>query len=155
MRRCTGVILGLAVAGGAIGQDLSTRNAPEAGHPDAGRHITGRCHCGAIAYAARPPIVKCSFCDCRGCQRATGALRVPFVTVLRTGFRITTGKPARFRAASGVKCDAHGDWYFCPSCGTHLYWKGHHGNEIDLFAGTLDDPGLFRPPGPEQRSGEN
>lgn len=109
--------------------------------------MTGQCHCGNVKYKAQGPIVKSSYCDCRGCQRATGTLKAPFVTVLRSGFRITAGEPSRFRADSGEACDAHGEWTFCPECGTQVFWKGDTGNELDLFAGTLDDTTVFQPTG--------
>jgi hypothetical protein len=111
------------------------------------RAIVGRCHCGQVAYAADGPVVKCSYCDCRGCQRATGTMRAPFVTVRREGFHVTAGKAARFQAASGDACDAHGVWHFCPDCGTQLFWMAHRGDEVDIFAGTLDDSSLFQPGG--------
>lgn len=115
------------------------------GAPEAkGERIAGRCHCGHVRYEAQRPIVKCSYCDCRGCQRATGTFKAPFVTVLRTKFKVTAGKPKAFRAASGKKCDAHGVWHFCPKCGSQVFWKAHRGKELDIFAGTLDNTKLFR-----------
>ena len=89
-------------------------------------------------------MTKCSHCDCRGCQRATGTLKVPFVTVPRKNFKITAGKPSQFRAKSGEKCDVHGVWVFCPQCGTQLYWLGNKGDQLDIFAGTLDDTSVFK-----------
>jgi len=106
--------------------------------------IKGQCHCGYIKYEAQGPIVKCSYCDCHGCRKATGTLKVPFVTVLREGFKITESEPFEFRAESGEKCDAHGAWHFCPKCGSQVFWKGNQGNELDLFAGSLNDTTLFQ-----------
>jgi len=107
--------------------------------------ITGGCHCGQVRYVAQEPIVKSSYCDCSGCQHATGTLHAPFVTVLRDHFSVTAGQPARFRAPSGERCDAVGVWFFCPNCGTHVYWLCDHGNELDIFAGSLDDTSVFQP----------
>ncbi|MFH1084429.1 MAG: GFA family protein [Chloroflexota bacterium] len=107
--------------------------------------ITGRCHCGQVTYEAQGPIIKSSYCDCPGCQRATGTLKAPFVTVLRAGLKITTGEPAAFRAASGERCDAYGEWLHCHHCGSPLFWRSLEGNELDIFAGTLDDATVFQP----------
>lgn len=140
MRKAIRVVLVvLLAASGAIGQDDDTAKTETDGR------IAGQCHCGYIKYEAQGPAVKSSYCNCRGCQRATGTLKVPFVSVRRAGFRITAGKPAEFRAKSGVKCDAGGVWYFCPKCGTQVHWKADQGEEIDIFAGTLHDTRLFQP----------
>ncbi len=107
--------------------------------------IKGQCHCGNITHEALGPVIKCSYCDCSGCRKATGTLKAPFVTVLREGLKVTGPQPSEFRAQSGEQCDAHGVWNFCPTCGTHVFWVGDQGNETDLFAGTLDDAALFQP----------
>ena len=107
--------------------------------------ISGQCHCGHIKYEARGSIVKSSYCDCHGCQRATGCLKAPFVTVSSAQFKLIAGKVAEFRAASGEKCDCHGVWHFCPKCGTQVFWKSDKGKQIDIFAGTLDDTTMFQP----------
>jgi hypothetical protein len=108
--------------------------------------ITGQCHCGHVRYGAQGPIVKCSYCDCRGCQRATGALNVPFVTVNSADLALTAGALAEFRATSGDACDAHGTWFHCPRCGSPLFWRHTDGTDTDIFAGTLDDTAIFQPP---------
>jgi len=110
----------------------------------AAKSITGQCHCGHVKYTAQGPVVRRSYCDCRGCQRATGTLKAPFVTVLRSAFTTTAGEPASFRSDSKAKCDCHGVWHFCPKCGTQVFWKGDKGNELDIFAGTLDDTSIFQ-----------
>ena len=107
--------------------------------------ILGQCHCGNIRYEAQPPIVKSSYCDCPGCQKATGTFKAPFVTVHQKEFRVIAGEPSSFRADSGVMCDAYGEWYFCSKCGTHIFWKPNESDELDIFAGTLDDTELFQP----------
>lgn len=106
---------------------------------------TGQCHCGGVAYEYHGDIVKSSYCDCRGCQRATGTLKAPFVKVSAESFVLKSGVLSHFRRPSGEMCDAHGEWYFCPTCGTQIYWKPNQGAELDVFAGTLDDASVFRP----------
>ena len=107
--------------------------------------MTGRCHCGQITYETLGEVVKCSACDCDGCRRATGTLQAPFVTVRQAEFRITAGRPKAFRPAAGDRCDAHGSWNFCPDCGGPLFWQPAQGDQIDLFAGSLDDRSAYQP----------
>ena len=144
MRKMIGAALvALLVAAVVIGQENKAKG--DSMHQATEKKIVGQCHCGNIKYKAAGPIIKCTYCDCRGCQRATGTLKAPFVTVQRVTFNVTAGQLAEFRAKSGEKCDRHGVWHFCPQCGTQVFWKGDKGEEIDIFAGTLDDTKFFQP----------
>ena len=146
MREVLGAALvGLCASSAALGESDVSEEQSGAAREGVAKQISGSCHCGHVRYEAQGPIVKASYCDCRGCQKATGTLKAPFVTVRRPAFKVTAGKPSRFRADSGVKCDAHGEWHFCPKCGTQVFWKGDKGKEVDIFAGTLDDPAVFKP----------
>lgn len=146
MRR---VIIAVLIATVAVGvtvpKDGVAQSEPAPKAIVKGHTITGQCHCGTVKYEAQDPVVKSSTCDCRACQRATGTLQVPFITVQRSSFRITAGETTEFRGTSEAKCDRHGTWHFCPKCGTQLFWKGNKGKELDVFVGTLDDPSLFQP----------
>jgi len=138
LKKVMGIMLAaLLTVGVVMGQSRKTKE-------HAAKPITGQCHCGHVKYRVQGRVIKCSYCDCAGCRRATGTLKAPFVTVRRSDFTITAGEPSCFRSTSKAKCDCHGDWYFCPRCGTQVFWKGHKGNELDIFAGTLDDVTLFQ-----------
>ena len=105
--------------------------------------ITGQCHCGAIKYKAQGPILRQGSCNCRACQKATGALTSPNVGVTIETFKITAGTPTVYRSSSNEACDA-GIWHFCNQCGSQLYWMDAAGTEIAIFAGTLNDTSLFQ-----------
>ena len=70
--------------------------------------ITGQCHCGQIKYEAQGPAVEGNYCDCRGCQRATGTMKSAILVVKSAGFKIVAGEPTAFRATKGEKCDKYG-----------------------------------------------
>ena len=125
--------LAVFVVGAADGQEKA-KETPKV--------ITGHCHCGKVTYEVKGKIVGQSYCDCRGCQLASGGMKAAFVTVLKSTFKIT-GEVKTYRSDSGVKCDANGIWNFCPTCGTTVFWKPHRGDKIDIFAGTLDNTKLF------------
>lgn len=141
------VVMALVIAGVANGQGDTATDRKEAAPSVSTNRITGQCHCGQIKYEAQGPIKDSSYCDCRACQRATGGMTSAIVVVPRKGFKILAGEPSSYRAASGVKCDWHGTWYFCPKCGSQLYWQFDEGDTFDVFAGTLDDTKLFQPKG--------
>ena len=106
--------------------------------------VTGQCHCGSVKYKAQLPIVSSDYCNCLACQKATGSFEVPFVAVYADKFQILSGQIASFRADHGEGCDADGTWYFCPKCGTQIYWKEDEAEALTIFAGTLDDIRLFQ-----------
>jgi hypothetical protein len=146
MRRITGAVLVALVAmGTAVGQDSKSTVGTDTTPGVVRKTITGQCHCGYIKYEAQGPVIESNYCDCRGCKRATGTMKSAILVVPRAGFKIVAGETASFRATTGEKCDAHGVWYFCPKCGSQVYWKCDNGNKFDIFAGTLDDLTLFQP----------
>ena len=134
----------VAIVGGVIGGEVAGAGSGAASGA-VPKTISGRCHCGAIRYVVTGPAVRSSTCDCEGCRRASGALKVPYVTVSNAVFKVTAGVPSVYRAVSGEKCDCRGAWNYCATCGSPLFWKGDQGGTVDLFAGSLDDPTLFHP----------
>jgi hypothetical protein len=140
------VLLALLSAGCVQVKTVPRRSKPDNAPAPAGDidTFTGRCHCGQVQYAASGPVEKTSTCDCIGCRKATGTFSAPFVTVQRSRFEVTAGEPKAYRGRSGKACDAHGVYYFCANCGTQVYWRGNRGETVDLFAGTLDDPTVYR-----------
>lgn len=104
---------------------------------------TGRCLCSQVRYEARGEPEYAGFCHCRDCQRATSTGHSCYIGFRRDAVTIF-GETAAFplKADSGATSLRH----FCQRCGTHLFGlrdpdDGHY----TIYAGTLDDPELFRP----------
>ena len=105
--------------------------------------MTGGCLCGAVRYEARGAPLWSGFCHCRDCQRITG-----------TGHSCYRGFP---REAVTVQGETRGYGVtadsghvsvrrFCPTCGSHIFGEaGNAPGTISIYAGTLDDPSLFKP----------
>jgi hypothetical protein len=82
------------------------------------RHRAG-CQCGALTLeaASEPELVIA--CNCRACQRRTGAAFGVGVVFARSVVRIAGESRSWDRVAeSGRRMTSH----FCPVCGTSLYW---------------------------------
>ena len=95
--------------------------------------VTGRCLCGAIAFAIAGPLTPAHACHCRMCRRQSGH------------YVVATGAP---RAAVIITGTEHLSWYrssdharrgFCRTCGSVLFWDDG-GDELSLNAGCLDPP---------------
>jgi hypothetical protein len=66
------------------------------------------------------------------CQKATGNLFAPLVTVLRDTLVWTRGKPASFYSSDTVRR------LFCGACGTPLGYAGDEDTEWGLMIGAFD-----------------
>ena len=97
--------------------------------------LTGRCLCGAVAFAIRAPFRPIIACHCRQCARWTGHA-VYATAVAPERFELKTGMAelAWFRASNTA---GRG---FCKACGSSLFWKPDSGTHISVLAGCLDPP---------------
>ena len=105
---------------------------------------TGGCACGAIRYAITCEPVFMNHCQCRDCQRKSGAGHGSYLTFAqRTDVKLTgDAKQWDIVGDSGnVKTSG-----FCPICGSPVYLT--FAAMPDLFtvhAASLDDPARFEP----------
>jgi hypothetical protein len=83
-------------------------------------------------------------CHCRDCQRAGGSAYSPTVVVSRAGLRIVCGAPAAHERTADSGNLARRE--FCGDCGSPLFASSSARPErVGIRAGSLDDPGEFRP----------
>jgi hypothetical protein len=81
--------------------------------------VTGRCHCGNIAYEAEVDPQKVTMCHCTDCQTLTGSAYRPSVPAPREHFVLLRGEPRRYvKAAESGTRRVHA---FCPECGAPVY----------------------------------
>ena len=104
--------------------------------------LTGGCHCGAIRYEAAETPKRHSVCYCTDCRRSAGAPMVAWAVYAADDVRVTKGQP-KIRASS-----EHGRRYFCPDCGTGLFYTSetYLPGLIDVQTATLDEPDRIMAP---------
>jgi hypothetical protein len=96
--------------------------------------VHGRCHCGALSYAADVELGTVAICHCSDCQTFSGA---PYRAMIRPD-------PATF-ALSGTPrhyiktADSGGQRVqgFCETCGSHIYAKDLDGGRLSLRIGMI------------------
>lgn len=107
------------------------------------KRYTGGCLCGALRYEAVGEARFAGHCYCADCRKASGSGFVPFMGFASGNLRIT-GQSQKFttKAASGGDAVRNS----CPVCGS-LVFGGEPGQAKvhTIYAGTLDEPSLFRP----------
>jgi hypothetical protein len=103
--------------------------------------LSGGCHCGAIRYSVDGEAIVHALCHCTDCRRHAGAPMVGWAMFKSGEVTVTKGAP-RVYASS-----AEGRRYFCPDCGTGLFFT----NDVvlpgikDVQSATFDDPDLLPP----------
>ena len=104
----------------------------------------GGCACGAIRYETSSEPIFQNHCQCRDCQKRSGAGHGSYLTFPRRAEVAMSGeaKTWRLKGDSGAE-KVHA---FCPTCGTPVYLTLTAMPElIAVSAASLDDPGQFEP----------
>ncbi|MET3908553.1 hypothetical protein ABID59_002899 [Bradyrhizobium sp. S3.3.6] len=105
--------------------------------------IDARCSCGAVVVSLPGPTSRVAACHCIECQRRTGA-----------PFGVGAFYPADAVAISGAPKEyaRHGESggtvrsYFCPDCGSTVYWKAESlPAMIGVAVGVIADPNFPAP----------
>ena len=110
-------------------------------------HITGSCHCKAVAFEADVDPARTAICHCSDCQVLTGtAYRVSVPSVPGT-FRLTAGAPRVYTktAESGRPREQA----FCEHCGSPIYATspGPEPRIYNIRTGTIDQRAQLVPRG--------
>ena len=102
-----------------------------------------QCHCGSLRAITSGEPLLVAICHCKACQRRTGALAASVADFARAQVTIEGDTKVFDRdGQSGRKVR----FYFCPNCGTSLYWEADaRPDAYILAAGTFADPN-FPPP---------
>ena len=110
---------------------------------ETGTRFTGGCLCGALRYEAQGAPDYMGHCYCEDCRKASGSGFIPFMGFAASAVRFS-GESLKFasKAANGNTAMRNS----CPVCGS-LVFGGEVGKDTShtIYAGTLDDPSLFRP----------
>ncbi|MEC9344409.1 MAG: GFA family protein [Pseudomonadota bacterium] len=102
----------------------------------------GGCLCGRVRYRAAGPARFGILCFCIDCQRASGSGHVPILGLDKAGFRVE-GEPACFTSTGGSGKPTNRN--YCRDCGSLLYGTPTDAPDlVTLYAGSLDDPSVFR-----------
>ena len=104
--------------------------------------MTGGCVCGAVRYRTEAEPVMAGYCHCRDCQRTGGGGHVGFIGLPRAAVTVA-GETRSYSlpAGSGRMTTRH----FCAVCHSLVYGTSEVTGGMSLYAGTLDDPALFKP----------
>jgi hypothetical protein len=99
---------------------------------------TGGCACGKVRFEARGEPFRAGLCHCLTCRKVHGAPFNFFVVFPRDAVTID-GDMVEFASSE------HGRRYSCRACGAPVYSHYERPDEIDLYPGSFDEPGLWQP----------
>lgn len=105
--------------------------------------FSGGCLCGALRYEVTGGPGFMGLCCCADCRKASGSGFIPFISVDAAAVTFT-GEARQYRSPAFRGGEAVRN--YCPTCGG-LVFGGEVGKDTShtLYAGSLDDPSLFRP----------
>jgi hypothetical protein len=108
-----------------------------------GARYAGGCLCGAVRYEATGEPLFAGHCYCADCRKASGSGFIPFMGFASAALRFS-GRTLQYRSPALRGGEAVRN--SCPVCGG-LVFGGEIGKDDShtLYAGSLDDPSLFRP----------
>jgi len=99
---------------------------------------TGGCACGQVRFEARGEPYRVGVCHCMTCRKALGA-PFNFYVVFPTESVTVSGDVQVFNSSE------QGRRYSCQDCGSPIYSHYDKPDEIDLYGGSFDEPGLWQP----------
>jgi hypothetical protein len=101
---------------------------------------SGGCLCGATRFRLDEPPHHSFVCHCATCRRATGGMRVAWVTAKSANLHFFGAAPKVFQSSPGI------ERRFCALCGTSLTWQDSEAaHEIDITLASFDHPENFPP----------
>ncbi len=105
--------------------------------------FSGGCSCGALRYESVAEPLVAGHCQCRHCQRASGAGHASIIGVHQDALTITGEVKYFDYTADSGNTASNG---FCPNCGSNVLGKtsGMPGI-MAIKVGSLDDPSWFKP----------
>jgi hypothetical protein len=108
-----------------------------------GEPYTGGCACGAVRYEIDGEPVFSNHCQCRDCQRESGAGHGSYMTFARPGVRVSGEAHHWDMTADSGNTKTR---FFCPVCGVAVYMTFAAMPDIfTIRVASLDDPGRYRP----------
>lgn len=97
--------------------------------------LKGGCHCGAVRYEISETPERHGLCHCTDCRLSAGAPMVGWM-IAEEGQVTIQGETREYKSSE------HGRRYFCPTCGTGLFYRNDviFAGLIDVQSATLDEP---------------
>jgi hypothetical protein len=99
---------------------------------------TGRCQCGAAAYAVSAAPGAVYVCHCRECQRQSASAFGISVSVQKKHFHLERGEVRVWSRGTDSGRVLH--CHFCATCGSRLWHEGPGWDILTVKGGSLDRP---------------
>jgi hypothetical protein len=99
---------------------------------------TASCQCGRLRLEAEADPDICIACNCTACQKRTGSAFATVAYVPKAAVKITGERKSWARTAeSGREVEN----FFCPTCGTTLFWTlDFRPDHVGVLIGAFDSP---------------
>lgn len=96
--------------------------------------IKGGCYCGKVRYHASDVGTEVTECHCSQCRKQSGHRYA--VVDARAGNVEVVGKDH----ITWFQASAAAERGFCAACGSHLFWRSLHDDDMGILAASIDEP---------------
>uniref|UniRef100_A0A7S3K468 CENP-V/GFA domain-containing protein n=1 Tax=Aureoumbra lagunensis TaxID=44058 RepID=A0A7S3K468_9STRA len=94
---------------------------------------TGGCLCGKVRYAVNGNVRGVVWCHCSQCQRSHGATAA-YTSAPKSSLIIDESNVSWYESSETSRRG------FCSNCGSSLFYDSHSSLNIEISAGTFDQP---------------
>lgn len=102
-----------------------------------------QCQCGSLLAITSGEPIRVSVCHCITCQQRTGSVFAANCYFEKSFVRIEGGAKSYARSAESGREVRN---FFCPDCGTTLYWEADAAPDVyGMAVGAFNNPGLPPP----------
>jgi hypothetical protein len=102
-----------------------------------------QCHCGSLRATTSGEPLLVNICHCKACQRRTGALAGNGAAFAKE--QVTVEGPRKVFERDG-QSGRKVRFYFCPTCGTSVYWEPEVRPDVRIVAVGAFADSDFPPP---------
>jgi len=97
-----------------------------------GKHLSGKCLCGAISFTATANGGEVAACHCRMCRRWSGGVHLALLSATDLAMEVEDNLAVYKSSDWGERC-------FGKRCRSNLFWRTQSSDHVPIMAGAINE----------------